>query len=199
MTVLRCLDAVLEPTKRAVLDTNAALDAAGVINKDAALRQAAGQAFYNTSKFTLHDLRAKASWQQRGRAARRDRVIVTGSRLPPVQPAHPRGPEPRQQQQPGEQGRASGGPTGSAGHHTGAHTWTSLRPRLRAEPRIERVRRGGFFLRWRADVTGQDVANFVDTELPVELLGNCWCLVARHVDFQFCIPVVHASRLDGEV
>ena len=64
MTVLRRLDAVLEPTKRAVLDTNAALDAAGVINKDAALRQAAGQAFYNTSKFTLHDLRARASRQQ---------------------------------------------------------------------------------------------------------------------------------------
>ena len=64
MTVLRRLDAVLEPTKRAVLDTKAALDAAGVVNQDAALRQAAGQAFYNSSKFTLHDLRARASRQR---------------------------------------------------------------------------------------------------------------------------------------
>ena len=61
MTVWRRLDDVLETTKRAVLDTNAALDAAGVFHKDAALRQAAGQAFYNTSNFTLHDLRARAS------------------------------------------------------------------------------------------------------------------------------------------
>ena len=64
MTVLRRLDAVLEPTKRAVLDMKASLDAAGVTNQDAALRQAAGQAFYNTSKFTLKDLRARASRQQ---------------------------------------------------------------------------------------------------------------------------------------
>ena len=64
MTVLRRLDAVLEPTKKAVLEAKATLDAAGIVNKDAALRQAAGQAFYNTSKFTLHDLRARASHQQ---------------------------------------------------------------------------------------------------------------------------------------
>ncbi len=64
MTVLRRLDAVLEPTKRAVLDMKATLDAAGVTNQDAALRQAAGQAFHNTSKFTLRDLRARASRQQ---------------------------------------------------------------------------------------------------------------------------------------
>src|SRR5712691_2040204 len=64
MTVLRRLDAVLEPTKQAVLDMKAALDRAGVTNQDAALRQAAGQAFYNTSKFTLRDLRARASQQQ---------------------------------------------------------------------------------------------------------------------------------------
>ncbi len=53
MTVLRRLDAVLEPTKRAVLDMKASLDKAGIANQDQALRQAAGQAFYNTSKFTL--------------------------------------------------------------------------------------------------------------------------------------------------
>ena len=50
MTVLRRLDAVLEPTKRAVLEMKATLDAAGVANQDAALRQAAGQAFHNTSQ-----------------------------------------------------------------------------------------------------------------------------------------------------
>jgi type I restriction enzyme M protein len=64
MTVLRRLDAVLEPTKQAVLDMKAALDKAGITNQDQALRQAAGQAFYNTSKFTLRDLKARASQQQ---------------------------------------------------------------------------------------------------------------------------------------
>ena len=64
MTVLRRLDAVLEDSKQAVLDMRAALDAAGVVEQDAALRQAAGQAFYNSSKFTLRDLRARASRQQ---------------------------------------------------------------------------------------------------------------------------------------
>src|SRR5438034_6207980 len=63
MTVLRRLDAVLEPTKQAVLDMEASLDKAGITNQDQALRQAAGQAFYNTSKFTLRDLRARASQQ----------------------------------------------------------------------------------------------------------------------------------------
>jgi type I restriction enzyme M protein len=64
MTVLRRLDAVLEPTKQAVLDMKASLDTAGIVHQDQALRQAAGQAFYNTSKFTLRDLRARASQQQ---------------------------------------------------------------------------------------------------------------------------------------
>jgi type I restriction enzyme M protein len=64
MTVLRRLDAVLEPTKQAVLDMRVSLDKAGVTNQDAALRQAAGQDFYNTSRFTLRDLRARSSQQQ---------------------------------------------------------------------------------------------------------------------------------------
>jgi type I restriction enzyme M protein len=64
MTVLRRLDAVLEPSKPAVIAMKASLDAAGIANQDAALRQAAGQAFYNTSRFTLRDLRARASQQQ---------------------------------------------------------------------------------------------------------------------------------------
>ena len=42
----------------------ATLDKAGITSQDLALRQAAGQAFYNTSKFTLRDLKARASQQQ---------------------------------------------------------------------------------------------------------------------------------------
>ena len=64
MTVLRRLDAVLEDSKQAVLGMKATLDAAGIVEQDSALRQAAGQAFYNTSPFTLRDLRARASRQQ---------------------------------------------------------------------------------------------------------------------------------------
>ena len=64
MTVLRRLDAVLENTKQAVLDMKTVLDKAGVVEQERALRAAAGQAFYNTSKFTLRDLRARASRQQ---------------------------------------------------------------------------------------------------------------------------------------
>ncbi len=64
MTVLRRLDSLLEPTKPAVLEMKATLDKAGIVNQDQALRKAAGQAFYNTSRFTLRDLRARASQQQ---------------------------------------------------------------------------------------------------------------------------------------
>ena len=64
MTVLRRLDAVLEPTKKAVMEMKASLDKGGVTNQDAALRHAAGQAFYNTSPYTLRDLRARANQQQ---------------------------------------------------------------------------------------------------------------------------------------
>jgi HsdM N-terminal domain len=64
MTVLRRLDSLLEPTKPAVLEMKATLDRAGIVNQDQALRQAAGQAFYNTSKFTLRDLRNRASQSQ---------------------------------------------------------------------------------------------------------------------------------------
>jgi type I restriction enzyme M protein len=64
MCVLRRLDAVLEPTKKAVLETKELLDNAGISEQRAALCDAAGQAFYNTSKFTLRDLRSRASQQQ---------------------------------------------------------------------------------------------------------------------------------------
>ena len=62
--VLRRFDAVLEDSKQAVLDMKVSLDKAGVVHQDQALRQAAGQAFYNTSKFTMRDLKARASQQQ---------------------------------------------------------------------------------------------------------------------------------------
>ena len=61
---LRRLDSVLEDTKQEVLDTKEMLDKEGIVEQDAALRAAAGQAFYNTSKFTLRDLRARANRQQ---------------------------------------------------------------------------------------------------------------------------------------
>jgi len=64
MTVLRRLDAVLEPSKQAVLQMKATLDEVGIVNQESALRQAAGQEFYNTSRFTLRDLRSRASQQQ---------------------------------------------------------------------------------------------------------------------------------------
>src|SRR6266478_6000469 len=64
MCVLRRLDAVLESTKNAVLETKELLDKAGITEQRAALCNAAGQAFYNTSKFTLRDLKSRASQQQ---------------------------------------------------------------------------------------------------------------------------------------
>jgi type I restriction enzyme M protein len=64
MTVIRRLDAVLEPTKLAVLEMRKRLDDSGVVHQDAALRLAAGQAFYNASPFTLRALKARAKQQQ---------------------------------------------------------------------------------------------------------------------------------------
>ena len=64
MTVLRRLDAMLEDRKPAVLEMKSSLDDAGIVEQDPALRQAAGQAFYNTSKFTLRDLKSRANRQQ---------------------------------------------------------------------------------------------------------------------------------------
>ncbi len=64
MTVLRRLDALLEDTKPAVLERNALLDGAGILDKTVALRAAAGQAFYNTSPFTLRDLKSRSRQQQ---------------------------------------------------------------------------------------------------------------------------------------
>ena len=63
MTVLRRLDAVLEPTKQAVLDMKAALDREKITNQDDALRTASGEAFYNTSPFLLRDLKSRKTQQ----------------------------------------------------------------------------------------------------------------------------------------
>lgn len=64
MTVIRRLDALLEPTKETVLKMKAHLDKANIANQHSALCQAGGQAFYNTSRFTLRDLKARAKQQQ---------------------------------------------------------------------------------------------------------------------------------------
>ncbi|MFO1029486.1 MAG: class I SAM-dependent DNA methyltransferase [Planctomycetota bacterium] len=64
MCVIRRMDAVLEPTKKAVLQQKAMLDKAGITEQRAALCAAAGQAFYNTSKFTLRDLKSRGTQQQ---------------------------------------------------------------------------------------------------------------------------------------
>jgi type I restriction enzyme M protein len=55
---------VLEPTKARVLDTRRLLDEAQITEQRAALCDAAGQAFYNTSKFRLRDLKSRGSQQQ---------------------------------------------------------------------------------------------------------------------------------------
>jgi type I restriction enzyme M protein len=64
MTVIRRFDAVLAPTKQAVLQLSEQLDKEGIPNKHAALCSVSGNAFYNTSKFTLGDLRARSKQQQ---------------------------------------------------------------------------------------------------------------------------------------
>jgi type I restriction enzyme M protein len=64
MIVLRRLDAVLEPTKPKVLDTKMLLDNSGITEQDAALNQAAGQAFHNASPFRLRDLLARSKKAQ---------------------------------------------------------------------------------------------------------------------------------------
>lgn len=64
MIVIRRIDNLLEPTKKAVLDMKALMDKEKIIHQDQALRQASTQAFYNTSRFTLRDLKSRASQQQ---------------------------------------------------------------------------------------------------------------------------------------
>src|SRR5205807_7082740 len=54
----------LAPTKKAVLETKKMLDDARITEQRAALCETAGQAFYNTSRFTLRDLQSRGSQQQ---------------------------------------------------------------------------------------------------------------------------------------
>jgi type I restriction enzyme M protein len=61
MTVIRRLDAVLEPTKEAVLTMKKNLDKAKLTNQTGALCKAAGQAFCNSSPFCLKDLISRTS------------------------------------------------------------------------------------------------------------------------------------------
>ena len=64
MTVIRRLDAVLEPTKQRVVEEKKWLDEAGIPDQTGPLQQAAGQQFFNASPFTLRDLRIATSQQQ---------------------------------------------------------------------------------------------------------------------------------------
>ncbi|HOX44441.1 MAG TPA: class I SAM-dependent DNA methyltransferase [Myxococcota bacterium] len=64
MCVIRRMDAVLEPTKAKVLETKKMLDKSKITEQRAALCAVAGQAFYNTSKFTLKDLKSIGSQQK---------------------------------------------------------------------------------------------------------------------------------------
>lgn len=64
MIVLRRFDAVLEPTKQAVLAMKQQLDAAGITDQDEALCSVAGEAFCNSSPYVLSDLKSRTNQQQ---------------------------------------------------------------------------------------------------------------------------------------
>ena len=59
MTVLHRLDILLEPTKDAVLERKAQLDAANISNQEPVLFQVTGYPFCNTSRFTMKKLKAE--------------------------------------------------------------------------------------------------------------------------------------------
>ena len=85
MTVIRRLDAVLEPTKQQVIDLKKRLDEADIADQTGPLQQAAGQQFYNASPFTLRDLRSATSQQQL-----RDNFNRLPRRVLAQRPGHPR-------------------------------------------------------------------------------------------------------------
>ena len=64
MIVLRRFDAVLEPTKQKVLAMKKNLDANGITDQDEALCAVAGEAFCNSSPYTLSDLKSRTNQQQ---------------------------------------------------------------------------------------------------------------------------------------
>ena len=64
MFVLRRFDAVLEPTKHAVLAMKKQLDVAGITDQDEALCSVAGEAFCNSSPYIPSDLKSRTNQQQ---------------------------------------------------------------------------------------------------------------------------------------
>jgi type I restriction enzyme M protein len=64
MIVIRRFDAVLEPTKKQVLQMKEALDKQGIIDQDDALKTVAHEQFVNASPFTLQDLTSRTNQQQ---------------------------------------------------------------------------------------------------------------------------------------
>ena len=64
MVVLQRLDAVLQDSRTAVQQMHEKLNEMGVTEQEAALRVASGYPFYNTSKFSLKDLRNRPTQQQ---------------------------------------------------------------------------------------------------------------------------------------
>jgi type I restriction enzyme M protein len=73
LTVLRRLDAVMEPTRQAVRDRDAMLTSQGVQNKERPLQLAAKLPFYNTSTFDLASISQDADF-----AARNLRFYISG-------------------------------------------------------------------------------------------------------------------------
>ncbi len=64
MTVIRRLDAILEPSKEAVKDAKERSEKMGLEHPEEMLKSASGEAFYNASPFTLRDLRNRARTQR---------------------------------------------------------------------------------------------------------------------------------------
>jgi len=64
MMVIRRFDAVLEPTKEKVLKMKEQLDKNGITEQDEALCSVAGEAFCNSSPYTLSDLKSRTNQQQ---------------------------------------------------------------------------------------------------------------------------------------
>jgi type I restriction-modification system DNA methylase subunit len=62
MTVLRRLDALLEPTKKAVLDMKKSLDKAKIVHQDQPLRQTAGQDRLSNILKTFNDQFGNIPW-----------------------------------------------------------------------------------------------------------------------------------------
>lgn len=64
MIVIRRFDAVLEPTKKAVLNMKKSLDEQEILDQDDALKTIAKEQFVNASPWTLKDLRSRTNQQQ---------------------------------------------------------------------------------------------------------------------------------------